>query len=167
MGSVKPNSLCTVNDLQSRIAVFGDVSVPRAVQTGLTAGREKITDLADLKLQLELEPDNPQLWAAVATREALLGNQEVALTHAKKAVELRPIERDRQDGPVFATVVAFVYAWTGDKDRALIEYARLLRTPFSRLNVHEMKVHPRYAPLHGDPRFEALLNDPTNNEPLF
>jgi hypothetical protein len=30
-----------------------------------------------------------------------------------------------------------------------------------------MKQCPVYAPLRGDPRFEALLNDPKNNAPLF
>jgi hypothetical protein len=43
----------------------------------------------------------------------------------------------------------------------------LLRTPYSGLNVHEMKRDPTYTPLRGDPRFEALLNDPKNNAPLF
>jgi hypothetical protein len=33
------------------------------------------------------------------------------------------------------------------------------------INVHEMK--RQYSTLHGDPRFEALLNDPANNAPLF
>jgi len=57
----------------------------------------------------------------------------------------------------------------------LAEYARLLRTPMTQgtarnaatLNVHVMRHHPFYFPLQGDPRFEALLNDPKNNAPLF
>jgi hypothetical protein len=59
------------------------------------------------------------------------------------------------------------YAQTGDKDRAIAEYARLLRVPRAGLNIHEMKCHPAYASLRGDPCFEALLNDPKNNAPLF
>ena len=61
----------------------------------------------------------------------------------------------------------FSTAGPADKDRAIAEVMRLLRVPASELNVHEMKRAPSFAPLRGDPRFEALLNDPKNNEPLF
>jgi hypothetical protein len=47
----------------------------------------------------------------------------------------------------------------------LAELARLLREP-SGVNVHEMRRDPYWRPLLGDPRFEALLNDPQNNAPL-
>jgi hypothetical protein len=30
-----------------------------------------------------------------------------------------------------------------------------------------MKRHAHFFPLQGEPRFEALLNDPKNNAPLF
>jgi hypothetical protein len=49
----------------------------------------------------------------------------------------------------------------------------LLQTPYSssqsitHSNVHQMRVDALYAPLRGDPRFEALLKDPKNNAPLF
>jgi len=33
------------------------------------------------------------------------------------------------------------------------------------VNVHEIK--HGYSTLNGDPRYEALLNDPANNAPLF
>ena len=34
-------------------------------------------------------------------------------------------------------------------------------------NIHLMKTAPEYFLLRGDPRFEALINDPKNNAPLF
>ena len=67
-------------------------------------------------------------------------------------------------------------AWTGAKDAALDELERLLKIPTfggnfqlgsSILNVHVMRHHPFLFPLRGDPRFEALLNNPKNNAPLF
>ncbi len=71
-------------------------------------------------------------------------------------------------------------AWAGDKDRALRDLAGLLREPGvhlmrlesgddyrTRINVHELRTSLEFFPLQGDPRFEALLNDPKNNEPLF
>jgi hypothetical protein len=61
---------------------------------------------------------------------------------------------------------AQVLAWTGDKEGALAEFARLLRTPYG-ANVHSANVDPGWLPFQGDPRFEALLNNPTNNAPLL
>ena len=68
--------------------------------------------------------------------------------------------------------LAIIHGWTNDKEHAIAEYARLLKTPQIVLGpppewLPMMKVSPRYAPLRGDPRFEALLNDPKNNAPLF
>ncbi len=57
-------------------------------------------------------------------------------------------------------------AWNGEKEKALEGVARLLRTP-NGYYVHELRAIPNLTPLQGDPRFEALLNDPKNNAPLF
>ena len=78
-----------------------------------------------------------------------------------------PESLDAWDGPGLSASLAFVYAWTGDQEQAIAEYARLLRTLNSGLNVHAMRHSPEYAPLRGNARFEALLNDPKNNAPLF
>jgi TolB-like protein/Tfp pilus assembly protein PilF len=116
-------------------------------------------------------------WARRGAAEALLGHKDEALRCAHKAVDVAPESREALRGATCRAYLAFVYAWTGDKDAAVAEYAQLLRTPFCSLRggganfpdatINVMKVDPVYAPLRGYPAFEALLNDPKNNEPLF
>jgi hypothetical protein len=69
-------------------------------------------------------------------------------------------------GVAVSVVRAELLAILGEKDRALAEIVRLLRVPGG-AHVHHMRHAPEYFQLRGDPRFEALLNDPKNNEPLF
>jgi TolB-like protein len=115
---------------------------------------------------LEAQPANATLWGYLALLHAFVGHDAEALRCAHKAVELIPESVDAVLGPNQRATLAQVYAWTGDKDRALAEVARLLRTPFG-LNVYSIRTDPRWLPLVGDPRLEALLNDPQNNAPLF
>jgi TolB-like protein len=61
---------------------------------------------------------------------------------------------------------ATVLAWAGEKEKAIAEIARLLNVPTA-MNVHWIRHNLYFQPLQGDPRFEALLNDPKNNQPLF
>ena len=128
--------------------------------------------LAEVRAELLVQPSNAKLWAALSRMEALLGQNEAALRDAKKAVELLPESVDALMGPDFTANLAAVYAWTGDKDRAIAEITRLLHIPThsngaSVINIHALRVSPQFFPLRGDPRFEALLKDPKNNEPLF
>jgi TolB-like protein/cytochrome c-type biogenesis protein CcmH/NrfG len=121
---------------------------------------------AELRALLVREPNSVRLWAFLAGVEAILGHKAEALRCAERAVELMPESRDALDGVSYAAYRAVTYDFVGEKDKALAEYARLFRTPSTVLmNVHEFK--RGYSTLHGDPRFEALLNDPQNNAPLF
>jgi len=121
---------------------------------------------AKVRAKLELEPDNTALLRQAALIEACLGHRDDALRFIEHAVELEPESKSARTGASIAMYRAYVYAWVGDKDRAIAELARLLQRP-GQLNVHRMKWEPVLAPLFGDPRFEALLNDPKNNAPLF
>ena len=122
--------------------------------------------LPTFKSLLDQQPANSNLWDALAGLHALLGDKEAALREARKAVELVPESTDALTGPNISAVLAQVRAWTGDKDGALAELARLLRTPFGP-NVFQARFDPGWLPLRGDPRFEALLTDPKNNAPLL
>jgi hypothetical protein len=70
-------------------------------------------------------------------------------------------------GPIYSGCLAGIMAWGGDKDSALAEVARLIRLPSAELMTADLRVNPFWAPLRGDRRFEALLNDPKNRAPLF
>jgi hypothetical protein len=61
---------------------------------------------------------------------------------------------------------AFVLAMVGEKDRAVAEFARLLKIPCG-LNVYIIRDSWAVKSFQGYPAFEALLNDPKNNAPLF
>ncbi len=122
--------------------------------------------LTEWRARAEREPVNAKAWSFVSGLEALLGQSEAAVAHARKATELIPEARDAMDGPIYGFLLAWTYGVTGDKDRAIAELTRLLRIPMG-WNVASIRRNPGFAKLHGDPRFEALLNDPKNNAPLF
>jgi TolB-like protein/cytochrome c-type biogenesis protein CcmH/NrfG len=135
------------------------VADPVAAQPYLGYSREL------LQAMLVKQPKRALYWAWLAEVEALLGDRPAALTAADKAVNFLPETTDRWEGPTYTAYRAMVYAWVGDTDRAIDEFARLLQTQIG-LSVHEMKHDPYYLPLQGNPRWEALLNDPKNNAPL-
>ena len=146
-----------------------------AAQGNLAGARARLAEFpAEVKTALQLEPANASLWRGLALMEALLGQKEEALRDARKAVQLMPATFDTGDDPDGSVGLAIVYAWTGDKDAAMAELRRLVGMPYRvgeggtmNVNVHCMRTDPWWAPLRGDPRFEALLNDPKNNAPLF
>ena len=125
--------------------------------------------------------DDLRDWSvsSLAMVQAISGETAAALASAAELERLIP-DAHAQSPRVFRARLASIYAWAGDKDRALRELTGLLREPGvhfkrlesgddyrTRINVHELRTSLEFSPLQGDPRFEALLNDPKNNAPLF
>ncbi|MBI5768293.1 MAG: TIR domain-containing protein [Verrucomicrobia bacterium] len=134
--------------------------------------------LPAIRQRLTREPENTKLWSRRAMAEAIGGHRDEAVRSARKAIDLRPETVDPWTAQISLSDLAFVHAWTGDRDSALQILERLLKAPSfaplagdagtnAFLNVHVMRRHPYFFPLQGDPRFEALLKDPKNNAPLF
>lgn len=119
-----------------------------------------------LRGRLAAEPTNPVICRDLAVMEAIRGNKEEALQYAQRAVDLRPEAGDGLWGPEFGYSRAKVLALTGEKAAAVTELQRLLRIP-SFVNVHELRTGPWFVSLRGNSAFEALLNDPRSNAPLF
>ena len=121
---------------------------------------------AELRARLVNESENPGLWNSLAKTEALLGHKDEALAAARRSQELLPEARDALSGYFPGMGLAFVQAWTGDKDGAIAGLRHALAIN-GNVNVHLLKNGPWFAPLKDDPRFQALVNDPKNNAPLF
>jgi tetratricopeptide (TPR) repeat protein len=131
------------------------------------AARQRAAEaVSDLTSQLEKQPANEILWTNLGLAHAVLGEREESLRCAQKAKDLVPESKDAIFGPGYSLNYATCLAWLGDKDRALAELARLLRTPRGE-NIYTVKAGVWWFPLRGDPRFEALVNDPKNNAPLL
>lgn len=118
-----------------------------------------------MKAELEKQPASAGLWAGLSGAYALLGDKAQALRAGQKAMELVPESADAVAGPTYSQNLASCLAYLSDKDRALAELARLLRTPYGE-NIYVARYSAAWFPLHGDPRFEALVNDLKNNAPM-
>jgi TolB-like protein len=141
------------------LTYFGDGEV--------AAAQARLGDFpAEVQAKLQLQPANGLLWVTLSAMETVFGHKDAALAHARKCTELMPESLDAFDGVRFSEFLADVYLRTGDKERALAEYTRLLHRP-SLVNVHYLRTDRFYAPLRDDPRFQALINDPQNNARLY
>jgi TolB-like protein/Flp pilus assembly protein TadD len=136
----------------------------RGDQAGALARLGHIPD--EMPKRLEREPKNPRIWLFQAVVDLVQGHPADAVRSVDRSLQLIPESLDALEAPLYASLGASIYDYAGETDRALAEYARLLRDPGSLLNIYVLK-HDTQSKLHGDPRLQALLDDPANNAPLF
>ncbi len=120
----------------------------------------------ELRALLQSAPDNLRARLYLSSMEAIRGHSEEAVRLVREVTERLPETRDAIDGAGHRYWLADIYALSGDKDRALAELTRFVRLP-SNFPPFRLRNDPALKPLLGDPRFEALLNDPVNNRPRF
>jgi TolB-like protein/Flp pilus assembly protein TadD/predicted Ser/Thr protein kinase len=108
---------------------------------------------------------DPDVFSSIGLIDAGLGRKEEALVEARKATELRPISSDALEGPLYATNLALVYAWTGERDRALEQLSTVVRVPDGP-TYGELKLSPTWDDLRDHPRFEQLMTEAAKPVPL-
>ncbi len=175
-------SLCERNTAEASRAVAvipptgtaTDLNFPRTWCEGLAArarGDEATAHTAFLAARAELEktvseqPDYGPAFTVLGLIDAGLGRKEEAMREGQHAVKLLPVTKDAIDGAEIAKYLGVIYAWCGEKDLAIQQIAATLRTP-STVSYGNLKLHPFWDSLRGDPRFEKIVADlaPKNSE---
>ncbi|HEY4257812.1 MAG TPA: hypothetical protein VGM66_11410, partial [Candidatus Udaeobacter sp.] len=138
-----PDSWC--RGLVARLR--GDQPAARAAFTSARRELERI---------VRDQPDYAAALCAIGVVDAALGNKEDAIREGHRAIELIPVSKNAIDGARMIQYLAVIYAWTGDKDRAIERLTEAAKLPGSHVTYGYLRLHPVWDPLRGDPRFEAI-----------
>jgi serine/threonine protein kinase len=118
------------------------------------AAREKVEALA------RNQRKDGWYFARIAKCDAGLGRKEDALDEARHAIEITPTAKDAVNGPLCVTALALVYAWTGERDRALEQLEKVATIPGGTdavLTYGDLRFNPCWDTLRGDKRFDKVL----------
>jgi TolB-like protein/Tfp pilus assembly protein PilF len=144
-----------------------DLNLPHSYCEALVArlkGDEAGAKAAFLAARVEVEKivrEQPNYGSALCVLgliDAALGHKEEAINEGRRAAMLLPTTKDAIDGAEIVKYLAVIYAWCGEKDLALGQIAATLRIP-STLSYGNLKLHPNWDSLRGDPRFEKIVAD--------
>lgn len=144
-----------------------DLNFPRSFCVGVAAqarGDEASARVAFLAAQAELQhtvaeqPGYAPALCVLGLIDAALGHKEEAIREGRRAIEMLPITKDSIDGAELMKYMAVIYAWCGEKDLALEQISATLKIP-STLSYGNLKLHPNWDSLRGDPRFEKIVKD--------
>ena len=102
------------------------------------------------------QPNYAEAICVLGVIDAALGHKESAVAKGQQARALLPPSRNAIEGAAALHYLALIYAWTGEKELALKELAVAVETPAS-VNFGELRLHPYWDPLRGDPRFEKIV----------
>jgi TolB-like protein/Tfp pilus assembly protein PilF len=125
----------------------GDVAAAHAAFTEARAAQEQI---------VQAQPDYGPALCVLGLIDAGLGRKEDALREGRRAIELLPVTKDFINGARMIEFFAVIAAWVGEKDLACEQLAIATRLP-STLSYGQLKLHPNWDPLRGDPRFEKIV----------
>jgi TolB-like protein/class 3 adenylate cyclase/Tfp pilus assembly protein PilF len=127
--------------------IRGDKAAARAA---FTAARNETAKL------LSVQPNYAEALCVLGMADALLGNKRDAIREGRRAVELLPVTKDSIGGSLLIQYLALIYAWTGEKDHAFEQLVIATRMP-GPLSYGQLRLHPYWDPLRGDPRFDKIV----------
>jgi serine/threonine-protein kinase len=102
------------------------------------------------------QPDYGPALCMLGIIDVGLGRKEEGIAEGRKAVDLLPRAKDAVNGGHMIEFLAVIYAWAGEKDLAIEQLTKALQSP-STVSYGQLKLHPFWDPLRGDPRFEKIV----------
>jgi len=121
-----------------------------AAQAAFTAAR------AEQEAVVRARPGVEWALCTLGVIDAALGRKEEALREGRRAVELMPLARDSTEGPQLVYHLAWIYAWTGERDLAIEQLEIVSKIP-NGPTYGMLRLDPVWDPLRGDPRFEKIV----------
>jgi len=125
----------------------GDTAAAQAAFMAARAYQEKV---------IAEQGDYGPALCVLGVIDAMLGRKEDAIREGRRSVELLPVERDALNSVRMREFLAVIYAWTGEKDLACEQLEAATKFPAS-ASYGQLKLHPFWDPLRGDPRFEKIV----------
>ena len=94
---------------------------------------------------------------------AVLGEKDLALKAAERAIMLLPSAKDRVWGPYYEENLALILTIVGENSHAISTLTQLLQTPYSGyptpITPALLRLDPIWDPLRGDPAFQKLCEE--------
>lgn len=125
----------------------------------------------ELTRQVQTAPRDAGRWNQLGLALGMIGDRSGARAALDRAAELIAADREGYNssfGERWDNVLA--RCWCDEKAAVIAKLGVLLREPVEHpptATVRVLRIHWASIPLQGDPDFEAMLNDPRNNAPLF
>jgi TolB-like protein/Tfp pilus assembly protein PilF len=108
------------------------------------------------------EPDNWDVAVRLSKAYALMGEKDLALKTAERAIALLPRAKDAVTGPSLEENLAFIQTMCGENSRAISTLTQLLHMPYGLgppITPALLRLDPFWDPLRGDPAFQKLCEE--------
>src|SRR5438093_2157086 len=112
----------------------------------------------ELNQTVRNQPNYAAALCALGVVDAVIGNKADAIREGERALELSPVNKNAIEGATLVRYLTIIYAWTGEKDRAIERLTETTQLPGSHISYGYLCLHPLWDPLRGDPRFEAIVD---------